>query len=489
MIQPGLSRIAKLLENTHLPWRAIHVAGTNGKGSVCNYIASMLKIYNDTPLRKLTSHDKLRYGKFTSPHLIDRWDGITLNGKTISRKTFKQLETEVCNRNAEESINASEFEILTATAFKAFSKAEVDIGIVEVGMGGQHDATNIIGHPAVDHTLVRAQPLVTAISKIGLDHQAFLGDTLVEIATQKAGIMKRAVPVVYDESNLEDVKAVFDRCAAALDTVPISIKEFPFLEAHADWTFLPANEQPTHIECQPPSTHSHIQQNTSVALRSTWLALSQLGRLQCPLDITPLHVGITQDMIAEMCLVSESQTTPNHGRLERVELPVATSSGDVLLQLLLDGAHNAQSAAALADEVTVLRQVKDSGSRANVCWVVAASQGRSIEDLLTPLLRPGDSVCAVEFGPVDGMPWVQPTPARDIGSVAAKLVGDTTSITIHNKDVQSALVQALANSNGSWVVVAGSLYLVGDVHRLLKHKRLQLRDAVAARLSADVRPD
>lgn len=88
------------------------------------------------------------------------------------------------------------------------------------------------------------------------------------------------------------------------------------------------------------------------------------------------------------------------------------------------------------------------------------------------------------------MPWVRPVPANEVGSVAAKLIGDAANITIHGQDVQAALVQALSSSsNGNWTVAAGSLYLIGDIHRLLRRKQLQIQDDLAARLNAKVRPD
>ncbi|QIW98233.1 hypothetical protein AMS68_003751 [Peltaster fructicola] len=466
MIQPGLSRISKLLATTELPWRAIHVAGTNGKGSICNYAASMLKVYNNTSLPPFTGHAKLTYGKFTSPHLMDRWDGISVNDAVISKEDFQRIEDKIVRRDRNDAINASEFEILTATAFETFTKAKVDVGIIEVGMGGRLDATNIIGQSThKDSTSVRATPLVTAISKIGLDHQAFLGNTLTEIAAQKAGIMKPRVPVVYDESNAKEVRDVLEQHAMA---VGVKATSMAALGLDPDWSLLPVEERPQGYETHDGyPIHAHIQNNTSVALRSTWLALSQLGRLACPPAMSEAdHAQQLRDMAQLMSRVSEAGSTPNRGRLERVRVVRRTASGSIVHKLLADGAHNAQSAIALADEVTLLR--KENAGTSKICWVVAVSNGRNPKDLLDPLLKIGDSVCAVEFGPVDGMPWVEPVSAQDVATAAADLVGKQGSVTVYGKDVQAAVKHAFDASDSEWTVVAGSLYLVGDVHRLLR---------------------
>jgi len=106
MIELGLQRISRLLSKTHLPWRAIHVAGTNGKGSICVYISGMLEVYNDSPLRLAKKQPRIRHGRFTSPHLIDRWDCISINQKPVSSALFHEIEKKVLQRNAREEINA-----------------------------------------------------------------------------------------------------------------------------------------------------------------------------------------------------------------------------------------------------------------------------------------------------------------------------------------------------------------------------------------------
>ncbi len=146
MIDLGLARISQLLRYTPQTWKAVHVAGTNGKGSICAYLSAMLQASG------------ARCGRFTSPHLVDRWDCIAVDGRPVSEALFREAEAVVRGRDSADRIGATSFELLTATAFEIFRRAGVDFGVVEVGLGGALDATNAMAHKAV-----------AVISKIGLD--------------------------------------------------------------------------------------------------------------------------------------------------------------------------------------------------------------------------------------------------------------------------------------------------------------------------------
>lgn len=190
MINLGLARISRLLADTSLPWRAIHVAGTNGKGSVCAYASAMLQAAS------------VAHGRFTSPHLIDRWDGIAINERTVGQDRFLAVEGEVKHRNRTEGIGASEFELLTATAFTCFSREKVRLAVVEVGLGGKDDATNIL-----------QDPIATVITSISKDHEPFLGNTLEKIAEHKAGIIKPGAPCFVDATNPPEIIDAIKRVA------------------------------------------------------------------------------------------------------------------------------------------------------------------------------------------------------------------------------------------------------------------------------------
>ncbi len=187
--KPGLDNTIRLMEhvgNPHTRFRSIHVAGTNGKGSTSHLLAAVLQAAG------------YRVGLYTSPHLVDFRERIRINGEMIPQDRVVIFVAE--NKGILEAIHPSFFETTMALAFQYFAEEKVDIAIVEVGLGGRLDSTNII------------TPEVSVITNIGLDHTAFLGDTLSAIASEKAGIIKPYVPVVIGETH-EETREVFEQQA------------------------------------------------------------------------------------------------------------------------------------------------------------------------------------------------------------------------------------------------------------------------------------
>jgi len=483
MINLGLQRIARLLANTKLTWDPIHVAGTNGKGSICAYISSMLDAYNKTESVCETSSDEvescpkreLRHGRFTSPHLIDRWDGIVINQQPVSFSIFDEVEQAVLRRNQRHEIGASQFEIMTATAFEIFEREKLDVGVVEVGLGGRLDATNILGQPRdVSEADLRTHysplPLVTAIGSIGLDHQTFLGNSLEAIAREKAGIIKPGVPVVYDSANDPRVVKVIrevaqaNKCAAGAfyensrDSLSFQLGQAAagsgtHIGIHSDR--YPAR----YKEIRPSTLASPMKNNLDVAFHATCAALMQLRPWL-------LSAETKMDDIMEVApeMVKAALATPFPGRQQKLSIEKLTGRAE---NVLLDGAHNAQSATALAKTVRFLR---GKSPKIPVTWLIAASDSRDPKDILVPLLRNGDAVFAVQFGPVDGMPWVKPASTSSLLSAAKASVSNADSLSTHDcgSDVLAALRAASHQADGGPLVIAGSLYLVGDVLRLLR---------------------
>jgi dihydrofolate synthase/folylpolyglutamate synthase len=177
----------------HQHFRSIHIGGTNGKGSVSHSLAALLQVCG------------YKVGLYTSPHLIDFRERIKINGKPIDKEyVCKFVENE---HDFFETLNPSFFEITTAMAFKYFKENDVDIAVIEVGLGGRLDSTNIIS------------PILTVITNVSLDHTQLLGSTLTQIATEKAGIMKHNVPCVIGEATpeLREVyNAVAKECGCTL---------------------------------------------------------------------------------------------------------------------------------------------------------------------------------------------------------------------------------------------------------------------------------
>jgi dihydrofolate synthase len=403
MIELGLQRITRLLKYSPQSWKAIHVAGTNGKGTICAYLSAML------------CASGVRVGRFTSPHLIDRWDGITINDQTVQESVFKRAEDLVMERNHRDSIGATEFELLTATAFEVFAQEKIEMGVIEVGLGGRLDSTNTMQHK-----------VVTVISKIGLDHQSFLGNTIEEIAREKAGIMRPGVPCVLDQSNPPAVRKVVEDYAKAIGTdVILSSTESALLDGLSEEDFEP-----------------HQWQNLACAYTAFHLAYTK--------PESPLHR-----------LLPAIQNLHWPGRLQTLDIRSVTGRREVAL---LDGAHNVQSAEVLGSYVD--NWLRKGASK--VTWVLAASKGKELEGMLKPLLHSGDCVAAVKFVPVDRMPWIEAMAPQGILTAAAACGIDTTQLHDSDGDLSGALRWAAAVSNGGPMVIAGSLYLVSDVLRLLR---------------------
>ncbi len=173
--------------NPHLKYKTIHIAGTNGKGSVSHMIASVLQEAGQ------------RTGLYTSPHLKDFRERIKVNGKMISEKEV--IEFVENHKVIIESVKPSFFEMTVAMAFDHFAKSNIDVAVIEVGLGGRLDSTNII------------KPVLSVITNIGHDHMDLLGDTLEKIASEKAGIIKEKVPVVISETRPETKNIFISRAA------------------------------------------------------------------------------------------------------------------------------------------------------------------------------------------------------------------------------------------------------------------------------------
>lgn len=183
----GIERLCEALGNPHRQFKSIHVAGTNGKGSSSHMLASVLQ------------ESGYKTGLYTSPHLKSFTERIRLNGQPIAEEAVSAFV--VKHRAVIEEIQPSFFEVTVAMAFDCFAKKQVDIAIIEVGLGGRLDSTNVI------------TPEISLITNIGLDHTDLLGDTLGAIAVEKAGIIKPGIPVVIGETHPE-TQDVFKRIAA-----------------------------------------------------------------------------------------------------------------------------------------------------------------------------------------------------------------------------------------------------------------------------------
>ncbi|HEX6219433.1 MAG TPA: folylpolyglutamate synthase/dihydrofolate synthase family protein [Sphingomicrobium sp.] len=312
----GLDRIARLLDRLGRPQDLLppvfHVAGTNGKGSTCAFLRAGLEAAGHS------------VHVFTSPHLVRFNERIRIAGRLISDPQLAALLGEVLD--ASDGIDASFFEVTTAVAFLAFSRNPADACVIEVGLGGRLDATNVIG-----------RPISTGIASLGLDHQQFLGSDIRSIAREKAGIAKRGVPLVLlaqdAEAEQEIVRIAQERGALVR------------LEGR-DWQSDPS--------LTPAMPGEHQVRNANLA----WQMLAAQDRL--PVDRNAFLAGLAvARWPARFQLLSDGPLTGGH-------------------PTWLDGAHNPSAAAALAG---LLQQ---HGPMHIVLGILANKDAASIVDLLAP---------------------------------------------------------------------------------------------------------
>ncbi|TDZ15941.1 putative dihydrofolate synthetase [Colletotrichum orbiculare MAFF 240422] len=405
-ISLGLHRISRALEGVPQKWDAIHVAGTNGKGSTCTYLSALCRSFGITN------------GLFTSPYLVEPRDAIKINGTPVQQDVYDDVkrkiqddeQTRLAQDSSQEALSI--FEVTTLIAFGAFTHADVQMGIVEVGLGGRLDSTNVL-----------KRKRVTVITKIGLDHQAFLGDTLPEIAKEKAGIMMTGVPCVVDGSNPPEVLDVFRRHAETVSApLHLTTGQTGLLETLYRSELMPHQAQ--NMACAITAfqlAYPHLELSAEQAL-PLLKDVSHLGRLSW-LDVSRKHPS-------------------------RKERPI-----------LIDGAHNPQSAETLSTYVE--RRLRVAAKP--VTWVVSVSKqdGKDAGGMFRTLLRPGDSVACLPFSRRETMPWVEPLPTATLKEMAtaagAKELYD-------GEDLADAMKWAVGSAGDGPVVVTGSLYLVGDAY-------------------------
>ncbi len=420
----GLERILQLLKNLGNPHESvpvIHVAGTNGKGSVCAYLSSILTAAG------------YRTGRYTSPHLIDWTERICLDEQPIRTEELQQVLLEVkaaiatrganATRGENDSENSSptQFEVLTAAAWLYFAQQKVDVAVVEVGLGGRLDATNVC-----------EEPLVTIITSISFDHVQVLGPKISDIAREKAGILKYKCPVVMGPLPA-DAETVVRSRAEELECPIISPRI-----AH---------------QISPTLAEYHYSQSKGKDIKnyqSLQYPLSLHGAIQLTNSSLALAaVEILQNqgwLISESAIIAGMEKTKWLGRMQWTTWKDKEFTDR---RLLVDGAHNPASAKALRDYVDTLG-VK------SIFWVMGMLSTKDHTQVFQALLRPEDKLYLL---PVADHSSAQP---ENLAKLAAEVCPQLKSCNVHT-DLFSALDTAFSESDQSQdlVVLCGSLYLVG----------------------------
>jgi len=404
-IKLGLGRVRDLLHDLGDPqtsYRCVHVAGTNGKGSVCAMTASILKASG------------LRTGLYTSPHLVDFRERIMIDGEMISEADVVDLAREVREVGGrpgdEESRSLTFFEVTTAIAFLYFARKGVDVAVVEVGMGGRLDATNVIA------------PEVCVITRISKEHVQYLGDTVAKIAYEKAGIIKPGIVVITAEDNPVVLK-VLD--AIARD------KGSYLSRPGVDFDFQVMGSDRSGVKVRLSS----IGRNVQLPLLGDYQASNAAMACEAVLELRKRGLGISDDSI-----VRGLSNVVWPGRLE------------VLLDgplVVFDVSHTPDGARVAVEELLKIRQ-------GHTTIVLGVLNDKDLEGIAKEFAKVSDSVIAT-----------MPKTKRAFSSeqVREMMVRFCKDVTVCD-DVGDALGSALAISGKcDTVIVGGSLYTVGEARR------------------------
>ncbi len=337
-IKLGLEKTRRLLsriENPHKDFPSIHIAGTNGKGSVSAMTASIL-----------TSHG-FKVGLFTSPHLVSFTERIRINNEQISESEVVGLTDEIREKLKGSDIIPTFFEFVTAMAFLYFSRNGVDWAVIETGMGGRLDATNVI------------TPEVSVIARISYDHKDFLGETLSDIAKEKAGIIKRGVPVIsaFQQKEAEDVLETTAKDQSA-----------PFFVYNRNFSGVLKSSELNGIIFDYYDSELSIHNSE---LRNLFLPLAGEHQLfNACLAIKAATVALKNNKNSEL-IRDGLAATEWRGRLEIV-------NDDPMI--LIDGAHNPDAASALSDFIK--RHLSDY----RIILIMGVMSDKDITGILSPLL-------------------------------------------------------------------------------------------------------
>jgi dihydrofolate synthase/folylpolyglutamate synthase len=408
-IKLGLERIREILRRLGNPenkFRSVHIAGTNGKGSTAAMFDYLFQEAGYTT------------GRFTSPHLATYRERFTVNGVWISKAQLAEIVTKIKPVLAEVTRdgfgNPTEFEIGTVIAFEFFASQAVDVAVIEVGMGGRFDATNVI------------QPVLSIITRIDFDHQQYLGNTLEEIAFEKAGIIKPGIPVVIGaqlpgmETYLSQIASSRgSRCKLAAD---ISIESVKVTEAGTEALY-----------------HSTLFGSFQVGLRliGPHQAINCLNVLAGMKFLISAGFKITQSIV-----VNGLAKTVWPGRMERIDR--------VPLTLYLDGAHNPDGARSLVETIKLLY----SGQKVDM--LVGILDNKAYREMAKVFAEVAATVI------VTGITGFQAAPAGELATIFSSL-----GVAVIQEPVpEKALARLMASSN-SVAVAAGSLYLIGELRSKL----------------------
>ena len=405
--KPGLERIREFCHYLGDPqnnYHTIHVAGTNGKGSVSHMLASVLQ------------HAGYRVGLFTSPHLRDFRERMRVDGEMISERGVVDF---VANHKAKmRELDLSFFEMTTAMAFDFFAASDVEVAVIETGLGGRLDATNVI------------TPEVSVVTNIGLEHTDLLGDTIEKVAGEKAGIIKPRVPIVLGEAS-EQYNHVFEGRAAALNSRVIYAQQaFEVVEHHRE------------------RDYQHVVMSRQRDAYRFEINMDLVGEYQChnvvtaaaAADYLDTHTQITIPCRAFVEGMAEvTKTTSLAGRWQRLSDSPYT---------VCDTGHNAHGIKYVADELHRLAKHYEQ----QIC-IIGFAKEKSIDDILPLLPRKAYYI------------FTQASSPRALPAAALAATAATYGL---EGEVCSTVAQALARAREmaterDMIFIGGSNFVVAEI--------------------------
>lgn len=405
-IRLGLERVEAALAALDHPERkvpAVHLAGTNGKGSAAAFCDAILRAQG------------LRVGLYTSPHLVRINERIRVNGVEIPDQALGEAVLAVLAARPEAASELTYFELGTVAALWHFAQVRTDVAVIETGLGGRLDATSTCA------------PRVCAVTSISFDHQALLGNTLGEIAFEKAGILKPGIPAVTCAQAPEALDALVRRAQAIATPLAVEGRDFTADLKDDGFSFQGARWSLQHLRLGLRGAHQ--RQNAGVAVA----ALEQLAGTGFALSEAAVKEGLA------------SARWPG-----RLELVPGTP------EVLLDGAHNEAGAAVLAEALDTLYPDR------RIHLVFGVLEDKPYEAMLAKLLP---RCASLDLAPLSSPRAL--APSRLLALVEARFGGGQREVAQH-ASVEEALLAAKSRAGeGGLVLCAGSLVLVGEARRLL----------------------
>ncbi|MGH9835323.1 MAG: bifunctional folylpolyglutamate synthase/dihydrofolate synthase [Blastocatellia bacterium] len=406
----SVRNLSKAFDEPQKKYPAVHIAGTNGKGSTAAMVASIARAAG------------MRVGLYTSPHLVSVKERIRVGKDEIAPEDFARLATEV--RAAGEKLVVEKalpapptfFEQMTMIAFLYFDERAVDLAVLEVGLGGRLDATNI------------CEPVVTAITPVGFDHQQYLGDTLTSIAGEKAGIVKSGVPVMVAPQEDEAMKAIIARCEEL--NAPMIETSKPFEVEAADGA-----ENIGRYRFRYRTLHGEYDAR-----------LSLRGRHQITNALVAIHIAeqlrIAGFDIPPPAIVEGLSKAEWPGRLEIIRVSASQAP------LLLDGAHNPAGARALRDFLD------EHFPSVPITLIFGAMADKAIAEMAKILFPAARQIILTKIANVR---------AAEPATIAEEVAGLNQNTVCANSVAEALTEASRVTSPAGLIVACGSLFLAGEI--------------------------